>query len=148
MLVVSFTNGGNITRLNEFKSAMNALNIQYQMWNFVDAIDYKWNEKKVLKKINKILALKEEWKMVITHNMEGDYGHFQHKEVSRLVRKAYKGNNIFMPVSSKKLFEDKNKLKAKESEEKIEFFKNYYKSQKHILILYEKYFKFEKIIKY
>lgn len=148
MLVVSFTNGGNITRLNEFKSAMNALNIQYQMWNFVDAIDYKWNEKKVLKKIKKILALKEEWKMVITHNMEGDYGHFQHKEVSRLVRKAYKGNNIFMPVSSKKLFEDKNKLKAKESEEKIEFFKNYYKSQKHILILYEKYFKFEKIIKY
>lgn len=80
--------------------------------------------------------------------MEGDYGHFQHKEVSRLVRKAYKGNNIFMPVSSKKLFEDKNKLKAKESKEKIEFFKNYYKSQKHILILYEKYFKFEKIIKY
>lgn len=147
MLVVSFTNGGNITRLKEFKRAMEALNIQYQIWNFTDAIDYKWNEKKALKKINKILSLKEEWEMVITHNTEGDYGHFQHKEVSRLVRKAYKGNKLFTPILSKSLFNDKNKLKTKEAKEKREFFEKYYKSQKHILTLYNKYFQFEKIIK-
>lgn len=147
LLVICFTNGGNKVRLKEFKLAMDSLNIQYQIWNFKDAIDYKWNKKKVLKKVNKILELKEEWEMVITHNKEGDYGHFQHKEVSRVIRKAYKGDNLFSPILSERLFNDKNKLLSKEAKEKREFFEKYYKSQKHILTLYNKYFQFEKIIK-
>lgn len=146
LLVISFTNGGNKIRLKEFNSAMDSLNVQYQIWNFKDAINYKWNEKKALIKIKKILELKEQWEMVITHNIEGDYGHFQHKEVSRLVRKAYKGDNLFSPMLNENLFNDKNKLLAKESK-KEEFFKKYYKSQKHILTLYNNYFQFEKIIK-
>lgn len=147
LLVICFTNGGNRIRLKEFKSAMESLKIQYQIWNFKDSIDYKWNEKRALNKINKILSLKEEWEMVITHNTEGDYGHFQHKEVNRLVRKAYKGDNLFSPVLSKDLFNDNNKLLSKEAKSKREFFENYYKSQKHILTLYKNYFQFEKIIK-
>lgn len=148
LLVISFTNGGNRIRLKEFKNAMNSLNIQYQVWNFKDAIDSKWNEKKVLKKINKILSLNEKWEMVITHNEEGDYGHFQHKEVNRLIRKAYIGDNLFMPILSKDLFNDKNKLQIKESVAKKEFFEKYYKSQKHILTLYSNYFEFENIMNY
>lgn len=147
LLVICFTNGGNKVRLKEFTLAMESLNIQYKIWNFKDAIDYKWNEKKVLEKVNKILELKEDWEMVITHNKEGDYGHFQHKEVSRLIRKAYKGDNLFSPILSEILFNDKNKLLPKEAKEKREFFEKYYKSQKHILTLYNKYFQFEKIIK-
>lgn len=146
-LVVCFTNGGNATRLNEFKNVMNSLNAQYQIWNFKDSLNSKWNEKKILKKINKILELKEDWEMVITHNIEGDYGHFQHKEVSRLVRTVYKGDNLFSPILSESLFTDENKLLLKESKEKRKFFERYYKSQKHILTLYNKYFEFEKIIK-
>lgn len=147
LLVICFTNGGNKVRLKEFKSAMESLKIKYQIWNFKDGIDCKWSEKHVLKKINKVLKLKREWEMVITHNTEGDYGHFQHKEVSRLVRKAYKGDNLFSPILSENLFNNNNKLLSEEAKSKKEFFEKHYKSQKHILTLYDKYFQFEKIIK-
>lgn len=147
VLVICMTNGGNVRRLKEFIASMNTLGAQYQIWNFKDAIDFEWNEKKASKKIRKILSIKKDWNMVISHNIEGDYGHFQHKQVYKLVRKNYDKDNFYCPVVNKDLFDERNKLLNKESIKKIHMFKEHYKSQLHILNLYENYFRYEKIEK-
>lgn len=91
--------------------------------------------------------MKESWEMVITHNDEGDYGHFQHRQVYELVRDNYNKNNLYYPVKNKELFCDEYRLSTIDSDEKINFFKENYKSQLHILELYQEYFKYEKIVK-
>ena len=145
LLVVCMTNGGNKTRLKEFSSLMNDLNIQYKILNFKDGLDFKWNEKKILKKIESILDHKKDWKMVLSHNREGDYGHFQHKEVNRLVRSVYRGENLYVPVEKGTLICNKYQLTIEEAEYKLRIFKRYYPSQQHIVDLYRDYFMYESI---
>lgn len=145
LLVVCMTNGGNKTRLKEFSSLMNDLNVQYQMWNFKDGLYVKWNEKKVLKKIESIISHKQEWEMVVSHNQDGDYGHFQHKEVNRLVKSIYRGANLYVPVKKEILISDKYQLKVEEADAKIKIFNKYYPSQQHILDSLKNYFLYEAI---
>lgn len=143
LLVICMTNGGNLKRLKEFTSLMKYLNVQYQIWNFKDSLDGKWNQRKVLKKIKQVIDQKKDWEMVLTHNKDGDYGHFQHKEVYRLVRLSYSKSNLFTPVRRELLRSSEYKLSLEETESKIKLFQKYYPSQQHIIDLYEEYFEYE-----
>ena len=145
LLVICMTNGGNRIRLKEFTSLMKDLNIQYQIWNFKDGLYVKWNEKKVLKKIEKVIQKKNYWEIVLTHNQQGEYGHFLHKEVHRLVRSIYRGPNLYVPINRESLVADKYLLKAEESDTKIKIFEKYYLSQLHILDSFKDYFMYESI---
>lgn len=143
LLVICMTNGGNRIRLKEFTSLMKDLNIEYQIWSFKDGLNVKWNEKKVLKKIENVVQKKNDWEMVLTHNQDGDYGHFQHKEVYRLVRLSYSKPNLFTPVRRELLRSSEYKLSLEETSAKIKLFQKYYPSQQHIIDLYKEYFEYE-----
>lgn len=145
-LIVCFTNGGIRTRQREFISLMKDLNIQYKILNFRDGMNVKWNYKKAIKFIKNILNKKEKWQMIITHNDEGEYGHFQHKQLNELVYKSCNNQKIYIVKANSTLFCEKNKLSDEKYIEKINIVRQYYKSQnvdKHL----NRYFKYEGLTK-
>ncbi|XWV26223.1 hypothetical protein QJ857_gp0853 [Tupanvirus soda lake] len=102
--VVCITNGSpkseNIFALNyspnrrllEFINVMNTLGCQYEMWDYEDnGYNSNWDESSLLHKLNRLINEKK-YKMILTHNLDGEYGHIQHKKVSELVHKLNPSN--------------------------------------------------------
>ncbi|MCQ9626453.1 PIG-L family deacetylase [Cetobacterium somerae] len=145
-LVICVTNGDNQIRLNEFIQSMKNLKCSYQIWGFEDGWLTVWNEKKVKKKIKKIIE-ERNWKKVLTHNENGEYGHFQHKQLNKIVKELYEGYDIGVPLKKEKLLKEKNMLEKNIQIKKLEHMKKYYKSQEHIIDNLQIYFKYEKIEK-
>lgn len=132
-LVICMTNGDSVTRSKEFINLMNELKLQYKILNFKDGINIKWNDLKVKKVIFKIVSSKDKWKMIVTHNNEGEYGHIQHKQLNRLVNETCKEHEIRVFCKKKNLVNKKNKLSIENMNKKIYFATNYYKSQHNII---------------
>lgn len=145
-LVVCMTNGGNRTRRKEFINVMNTLNIDYKIFNYKDGLDILWDEKKLKKSIHKILNLKEKWDKVVTHNRQGEYGHFQHKQLNKIVRECYKGRNINVFVYKDKLVNSCNKLSLINKNKKLEIAYKYYLSQIAVINNLIDYFDYEGLI--
>lgn len=145
-LVVCLTNGGNKIRQKEFEQAMNALKLQYIMFNFIDG-NIKWNKNKVREKIKDILDIKDNWDIVATHNFEGEYGHKQHKLLNNIVNDVYSGKNLYTSIPNSLLEEKCNRLSNNERSKKKEFLYNYYKSQDVLAEHLKKYYDYEGIIK-
>lgn len=94
--VVCVTNGSNkstnkitlrksICRRNEFICAMNRLNCQYEIWDFEDNwFNTNWNNDLIIHNLNRIIN-ERDYKMILTHNSHGEYGHLQHRKISQLV---------------------------------------------------------------
>lgn len=145
-LVVCMTNGGNWIRQKEFISVMNLVGAQYKMLNFKDGYKIKWDEKNLIKAVSSILNLNNNWSMVATHNKDGEYGHYQHKELNRIISKLYKNGDIYVPINESKLITEQNKLTLTELEEKKSIIKNYYKSQK-VMLCFRRFVEYEGVEK-
>lgn len=131
-LVICVTNGAT-KRANEFINVMKCLNQSYQIWNFPDGLDIKWNKRRLYKSVNKILKLRT-WEKVITHNEEGEYGHFQHRQLYECVNSLYNGTELWLSEKTEKLFDESNKLRSRDYEMKLRLINKYYKSQKEVLM--------------
>lgn len=99
-LVVCLTNGDNQTRKKEFMNMINKTHNQGLILDYPDKTNGKrdnWYKVKddIQNDIHYLLT-KKKWKMVVTHNPDGEYGHIHHQMTSMLVTKQ---DNI-----------DKNKL--------------------------------------
>ena len=104
--VVSITNGSlaseNIfstcsfeTRQKEFISLMNYLECSYEIWDHEDnGFNSNWNTD-ILK--NQLINLFNEtrYKKIVTHNLEGEYGHIQHKKISKIIHDL-RPNNLYV----------------------------------------------------
>ena len=112
--VVCITNGtaqsGNIfkpwmgqTRKEEFIKVMNKLGCRYEIWDFEDnGLSCNWNKEKLIGCLKRVLGEKN-YKKVVTHNLAGEYGHVQHKEISRLLHELKPKNlHVFHLNKSKK----------------------------------------------
>lgn len=128
-LVVCMTNGGNWVRQKEFISAMNTIGAQYKIFNYKDGFKVKWNEKNITYKIKSIIQCRDKWSMVATHNNLGEYGHFQHKELNRIVSKIYTDDGIYMPSLKEDSISDENRLPIEHYKIKEDIIVNIYKSQ-------------------
>ena len=144
-LVVCITNGGNKIRSREFINSMNKFNARYKILNFEDGYMVKWNEKKVINKINKILNMRKEWDIIVTHNYEGEYGHFQHKELNRIIKSICNDRKVYITSLNGGLEVEKNKLSLKKKLQKEKLMKELYKSQKFVIYPLHKYFIYEGI---
>ncbi|ANB50632.1 putative N-acetylglucosaminyl phosphatidylinositol deacetylase [Powai lake megavirus] len=72
-------------RRKDFIYIMNKLKCQYEIWDYEDnKFNANWNKNKLLTQL-KNLFLDKKYKIVLTHNLDGEYGHIQHKCISRLV---------------------------------------------------------------
>ena len=92
-LVVCITNSSNKIRAEEFKNAMNLSDDQFLMLNYPDKVmfrrdDWKNVYNQIEDDIEKIISLKK-WKLVVTHNPDGEYGHAHHIMTNNIVTSVY-----------------------------------------------------------
>lgn len=113
-LVVCVTCGGVAKRVEEFKSVMAEVNDAYVMLDYPDKTNGErddWSEhyENITEDIKNIYGLKN-WKEVVTHNPEGEYGHQHHKMTSAIVTGAVDKNKLtyFGKYYSKKELEEKD----------------------------------------
>ena len=105
-LVISATNRSNAGRREEFQKTMSYFNVtQFQMYD-VEDVYIDEDEDGATQKVNQLFdnsefeqALaelsKKQWKLVLTHNTQGEYGHIHHKKVGQLVRKYFPDTKSF-----------------------------------------------------
>nr|QZX43103.1 N acetylglucosaminyl phosphatidylinositol deacetylase [Mimivirus sp.] len=72
-------------RRKDFIYIMNKLKCQYEIWDYEDnQFNANWNKNKLLARLEN-LFLDKKYKIILTHNLDGEYGHIQHKYISKLV---------------------------------------------------------------
>jgi LmbE family N-acetylglucosaminyl deacetylase len=136
--VICVTNGEHPIRRREFKKAMNKVGAKWEIWNYTDDRNGGFNKKR-LKADLKRAMFKKRIKMVVTHNPIGEYGHSQHKALSKVVHKLVKKNLYVFHLSNERL--KKRMLKKKKRLLKC------YRSQKTIIRKLKYYVKHEAIKK-
>jgi hypothetical protein len=127
-LVVCITCGVTRNRVIEFRKAMNKTNDRYIMLGYPDTKDGQidnWDSvySDIYSDLKKIIEYKD-WKEIITHNPDGEYGHIQHKMTSKIVSdiankdilyyfgKYYSNNEI--PLDLTKISDEDYKVKVEE----------------------------------
>lgn len=100
-LVVCLTNANtyHLTRYKEFKCAMNIVGSPSIMLNYPDYVNRKrvsWEPYKyrIEQDIQTLIQYKH-WKVIATHNPEGEYGHPHHIGTSNIVTSAAKKEHVF-----------------------------------------------------
>lgn len=113
-LVVCITCGSNKERVKEFKSVMSKTDDAFIMLNYPDKTLGKRNNWKsvkfdIIKDLKTIYNLKN-WKQIVTHNPEGEYGHIHHKMTSQFVTEIVDKNKLmyFGKYYSKKDIQNQN----------------------------------------
>lgn len=95
--VLCITNGNNKKRKKEFLEAMKKAKVQGVILNYPDKTKGKRdNWKKCYSKINQSIKQyidSQNWKQVVSHNPDGEYGHIHHKMVSKMVTKVMEREN-------------------------------------------------------
>lgn len=98
-LVVCITCGSNKKRNNEFIKVMKKVNNKYISLNYPDKTNgqrdnWKKSYSKIEKDLKNIIEYKD-WKKIVTHNPNGEYGHEQHIMTSNIVTKFTNKNNLY-----------------------------------------------------
>ncbi len=94
-LVVCMTNGSDPVRSRDFNEAMDIAQVERIILshpdNTKDKEQYYWDydQLSVQSDIRLLLNYKK-WDTVVTHNPEGEYGHYHHKRVNRYTTNLYK----------------------------------------------------------
>lgn len=102
-LVVCMTNANTRkygkTRAREFKKVLNktqdiGIILNYPDYNNRHKVD-RWTKcsKSMMKDLTTLLAYKD-WKEVVTHNEQGEYGHIHHKKVHQFVTRCFKKSGL------------------------------------------------------
>lgn len=108
-LVISATNRSNQSRVSEFQKTMSYFNVtQYRLYDVEDTYIDEDEEgiQQATQRVNQLFdnsefekALSElankQWKIVLSHNSQGEYGHIHHKKVGQLVRKYFPNAKSF-----------------------------------------------------
>lgn len=135
-LVVCITCGSDERRVGEFETVMGETDDKLVMLGYPDKTNGKrdnWDDHRdnILEDLEKIYELKD-WKFVLTHNPEGEYGHAHHKMTNVMVSDVVDHDrlNFFGKYHSKKDLE--------ENDVKLEFLDEAtIERKKELLLLYE-----------
>jgi LmbE family N-acetylglucosaminyl deacetylase len=114
--VVCSTHANDPIRSQEFYQTMSYANVtQYEMFDvpdtYVEADDYD-DEDQAMEAVDELYdgtpfdkrlatLAKQEWKLVLTHNADGEYGHLHHKKVHYMVRNLFPAAKFFTPAKDK-----------------------------------------------
>lgn len=97
--VICLTNGSNEVRSREFKHAMKFAQARWEIWDYPDVYDGSFDEVKVKQDISRVLA-EGNYKKVVTHNLNGEYGHSQHRALSRIMHQMVLDRLYVFDISS------------------------------------------------
>lgn len=82
----------NINRTDEFISLMDHLQCAYEIWDFEDnGFNCNWSYSVLYNKIYEAINEKE-YQKILTHNLDGEYGHIQHKFIGKVVYQMHPKN--------------------------------------------------------
>lgn len=129
-----------LSRKEEFIKVMDKLNYPYEIWDFEDnLLNANWDEILLIKNLKKIIYEKN-YEKIVTHNLEGEYGHIQHKKLSELVNLIKPKNLYVFNVDSKQQI-------TKELNEQLNKLLSIYKSQQLTIRKNEKFLENQSIKK-
>lgn len=138
-IVVCLTNGDNPIRKKEFMKVMKETHNQGLILDYPDKIDGKRDQWiHVRQKIEKDVAYilnKKDWKMVVTHNPLGEYGHIHHRLTSQIVSIEATNQNLYYfgkYYKKNKVPETLNKINQQNYDNKLVLTQKY-SSQKKVM---------------
>jgi len=99
--VICVTNGYNARRSQEFINAMELVGAEFEIWNYEDSYSYNLNLSSLRQDLQKVIA-ENQFKKVVTHNLQGEYGHPQHQALARIMRQIVK-SDLYVFSSCKRL---------------------------------------------
>lgn len=82
--VICLTNGSSEIRSKEFYTAMNMIGVSCEIWDYPDELEGHFDSDILTKDLNKVIR-KNSPNCVVTHNLDGEYGHSQHKSLSEIL---------------------------------------------------------------
>nr|QBK89106.1 MAG: uncharacterized protein LCMiAC02_01990 [Mimivirus LCMiAC02] len=125
--VICMTGASNQTRVNEFKKVMKKIGVlNYEIWDHNESIFANKVHQDCVNDIIKDI-LKQKYTYILTHNFYGEYGNIQHISVHNIMDKLKKQYNF--PINYFRI------RGYKYSKTKNDLLWNYYKSQRHYVIL-------------
>jgi len=83
-LVVCVTNGDNKVRRKEFTKVMSRVNAEFEMWTYKDRWKGDFDRPRLRSELAQVLSRKPVRK-IVTHSLQGEYGHTQHIALSEVV---------------------------------------------------------------
>lgn len=92
-LVVCVSCGYDSEMTESFKKALNYSDDSSIMMGYSDKVYFGFNYRKIKKQLKFILKYKN-WKEVITHNPDGEYGNYQHKQLNQILNEL-EVNNLY-----------------------------------------------------
>ena len=101
-LVVVLTNAGNKTRKPEFEAMMEATGNTGLILGYPDKVGGKrsnwefWSDS-IRTDVETLISYKD-WKQIVTHNIDGEYGHQHHKSAHEIVVEAYNELGSTLPL--------------------------------------------------
>ena len=96
----------NKYRKNEFINISKKLNFKFEFWNYANNQNSvaKWNIKEIISRIN-ILIKNNNFDMILTHNLMGEYGHLHHKTIHKIIYNNFKNYNLQYFSKDRKVLE-------------------------------------------
>lgn len=155
-LVVCITNGRNSTRAAEFSKAVTASGNQGLILEYPDKVNFirdDWADvySGIESDVAALLAYRN-WKVIATHNPDGEYGHEHHKMTSSIVTNACAEKGMSDRLMYFAKYYSKSNLPIYEGElektegESLEFKKGlfaYYSSQKSTIEKFSHFYEYE-----
>ena len=133
--VVCVTCGNVLYRDEEFKKIMMLTGNDFEFLGYPDLVngyisDWKNYSDSITKDLKRIIDSRD-WNIIVTHNPDGEYGHFHHKKVSSMVTALASKNKLyyFGKYYSKEYIPDLVKLKEEVYQEKMNDLIAVYQSQ-------------------
>lgn len=90
--VICVTNGDHPVRRQEFAQAMEMTKSKYEIWNFYDDLKTPLEEDFLKRDLSKVIQ--KGWDKIVTHNIDGEYGHLHHMQIHRIVHDLV-GSNLW-----------------------------------------------------
>ncbi|WP_438347843.1 PIG-L deacetylase family protein [Paenibacillus sp. FA6] len=103
--VICVTNGDNKVRCKEFKKVMKKVDAEYEIWKYEDKWGGDFDQSRLKSDLEEVLA-RQPFDKVVTHNLEGEYGHTQHQVLSKLVHELIEKDIYVFHTSDIKLDDD------------------------------------------
>lgn len=82
--VICLTNGNDSIRSKEFHQAMKMVGASYEIWDYPDIYGGSFDVQLVGKDLKKVISHYRSSR-IVTHNLCGEYGHNQHKSLSKIL---------------------------------------------------------------
>lgn len=137
--VICLTNGKDSIRSKEFHQVMKQAGASYEIWDYPDIYGGSFDVQLVGKDLRKVIG-KYRSSRIVTHNLCGEYGHTQHKSLSKILHDqghdnlyVFDTSNDVIPFS---LLQKKLNLLS------------IYRSQMHVIKKLMPYILYEKIVRY